>query len=56
MIAPANHFTFLGTCKPDAAEMLEEEGEDPICNDPEGTDRGATHARLVDVIAEGLGL
>jgi len=56
VIAPANHFTFLGTCKPDAAEMLEEEGEDPICNDPEGTDRGATHARLVDVIAEGLGL
>lgn len=56
VIAPANHFTFLGTCKPDAAEMLEEEGEDPICTDPEGTDRGATHARLVDVIAEGLGL
>lgn len=56
VIAPANHFTFLGTCKPGAAEMLEEEGEDPICTDPGDTDRTATHGRLVDVIAEGLGL
>lgn len=56
VIAPANHFTFLGTCKPGATEMLKEEGEDPICSDPEGTDRNATHTRLVDAIAKGLKL
>lgn len=55
-IAPANHFTFLGTCKPRAAELLLEEGDDPICTDPEGADRAAVHGRLVEIIAEGLGL
>jgi predicted dienelactone hydrolase len=55
-IAPANHFTFLGTCKPAAAALLEEEGDDPICSDPEGTDRMAVHAQLLDAIATGLGL
>jgi len=55
-IAPANHFTFLGTCKTRAAELLREEGDDPICTDPEGADRAAVHGQLVDVIAKGLGL
>ena len=55
-IAPANHFTFLGTCKPRAAQLLAEEGDDPICTDPEGADRAAVHGELVDVIATGLGL
>lgn len=55
-IAPANHFTFLGTCKPAAAALLEEEGDDPICSDPEGTDRAAVHQQLIDVISTGLGL
>jgi hypothetical protein len=36
--------------------MLDEEGEDPICSDPAGTDRKATHTHLVEVIADGLGL
>lgn len=55
-IAPANHFTFLGTCKPGAAALLEEEQDDPICTDPEGTDRAATHLRLIEAIAAGLDL
>ncbi len=55
-ITPANHFTFLGTCKSGAVEMLEEYEDDPICTDPEGTDRAATHMRLIDAIASGLGL
>ena len=55
-IAPANHFTFLGTCQARAAEMLAEEGDDPICTDPEGVDRAAVHGELVDVIAASLGL
>lgn len=55
-IAPANHFTFLGVCKPGAARMIEEEGDDPICTDPQGTDRAAVHAQLIDAISAGLGL
>ncbi|MGD1883328.1 MAG: alpha/beta hydrolase family protein [Paracoccaceae bacterium] len=55
-IAPGNHFTFLGTCKPDAAVLLEEEQDDPICTDPDGTDRAAAHVQLIDAIASGLDL
>lgn len=55
-IAPANHFTFLGLCKPQAAAILVEEGDDPICTDPEGADRADIHARLIEAIAKGLGL
>lgn len=55
-IAPANHFTFLATCKPGAAQMLKDYGDDPICTDPEGTDRATIHKRLVEAIATGLGL
>ncbi|WP_425039257.1 alpha/beta hydrolase family protein [Primorskyibacter sp. S187A] len=55
-IAPANHFTFLGVCKPGAAALLAEEGDDPICSDPDGADRKKTHGQLIDVIASGLNL
>lgn len=55
-IAPANHFTFLATCKPGAVKMLEEFEDDPICTDPEGSDRVAIHTRLIDAIASGLNL
>lgn len=55
-IGPANHFTFLAVCKPQAAEILAEEGEDPICTDPDGADRKDIHARLVVAVADALGL
>ncbi|MCB1373713.1 MAG: hypothetical protein KDJ78_05980 [Rhodobacteraceae bacterium] len=55
-IAPASHFTFLGLCKPGAEDILAEDGDDPICTDPEGADRAEVHARLVDAVAAGLGL
>jgi predicted dienelactone hydrolase len=55
-IAPAVHFTFLATCKPGAEKMLEEEGEDPICNDPAGAVRADVHARLIRDIGDALGL
>ncbi|WP_420004832.1 alpha/beta hydrolase family protein [Arenibacterium sp. LLYu02] len=55
-IAPANHFTFLATCKPGAAEMLAAEREDPICSDPEGADRAEVHGALIEAIAAGLKL
>jgi len=56
VIEPANHFTFLGLCKPTAIAHLEEEDEDPICSDPEGADRQLVHDRLIEGIATGLGL
>lgn len=55
-IGPANHFTFLAVCKPQAAEMLAEEGEDPICTDPEGAGRKDIHDRLIVAVADALGL
>lgn len=55
-IAPANHFSFLGTCKPGAVELIEEDGDDPICSDAEGADRASVHSRLIDAIAAGLSL
>lgn len=56
VVAPATHFTFLAPCRAGAAEILAEEGEDPICTDPDGVDRRAVHAALVDIVARGLGL
>lgn len=56
VVAPAHHFTFLGLCKPGAAAMLEAEGDDPICEDPEGADRAGVHAEIADLVADFLGL
>lgn len=55
-IAPAMHFTALPLCKPMAEEILKEEQDDPVCSDPEGTDRAAVHQQIVEVIAGQLGL
>ena len=49
--APANHFTFLALCKPGSAERLAQEHDDPICDDPAGTDRAAIHKKIVERIA-----
>lgn len=55
-IAPASHFTFLAACKQNAKQMLAEEGEDPICDDPEGTDRRAVHAAIAERTVQFMGL
>lgn len=55
-IAPAFHFSALPLCKPMGAAILEEEGDDPVCSDPEGADRAAIHARIIDQLAQDLGL
>jgi predicted dienelactone hydrolase len=49
--SPANHFTFLALCKPGGRERLAEEHDDPICDDPPGTDRAAIHQEIVERIA-----
>ncbi|NDW03034.1 hypothetical protein GTK09_01210 [Jiella sp. 40Bstr34] len=55
-IRPASHFTFLGLCKPEAAQLLEAEQDDPVCTDPEGSDRATIHARVIEAVARFLGL
>lgn len=55
-LVPASHFAALLPCKPMGAEILEEEGDDPVCDNPEGLDRVALHAQIVDLIAKQLGL
>lgn len=56
IVAPAWHFSALPTCKPRGAAILREEGDDPVCDDPVGTDRAAVHRRIVSLIAVHLGL
>ncbi|WP_386680776.1 alpha/beta hydrolase family protein [Loktanella sp. R86503] len=56
VIAPASHFSALLPCKPMGAEILKEEGDDPVCDDPEGSDRVAVHDRIIAKIAAQLGL
>ena len=56
VFAPAYHLTFLAECEPGAAKLLEEMDDDPICSDPEGTDRSLVHRQVADEIATFLGL
>lgn len=52
-VADANHFSFLGICKPNAKAILAEEGEgDPLCDVPEGAKRSreAVHNELIDIV------
>lgn len=53
---PGFHFTAMPVCKPAGAAILAEEGDDPVCTDPEGTDRAAVHRAIVDLIAGELAL
>lgn len=55
-LAPAAHFSMLPLCKPAGAAILAEERDDPVCTDPQGTDRGALHDLVVDKVAAALGL
>jgi predicted dienelactone hydrolase len=49
-IAPADHFTFLGLCKEAGAEILKEIKDEPVCDDPEGSDRADVHQRVIDAV------
>lgn len=55
-IVPAMHFTALPLCKPMGAAILLEEGDDPVCTDPEGADREAIHAEILATMVADLGL
>ncbi|TRW97883.1 alpha/beta fold hydrolase [Paracoccus sp. M683] len=56
VIAPADHYGFLMNCKPGAAEILAEENDDPICDDPQGADRKQIHQQIIDQIADFVNL
>jgi predicted dienelactone hydrolase len=55
-VKPGHHFTFLAECKPDGRRLLAEENDDPVCDDPAGTDRAHVHAEIIDRIAAFLQL
>ena len=55
-LAPAFHFTAMPLCRPEGEAILEEEKDDPVCSDPEGTSRKEVHRRITTLIAQRLGL
>ncbi|MFO0990688.1 MAG: hypothetical protein U1E67_01995 [Hyphomicrobiales bacterium] len=56
VIAPANHFTALGLCKPMGAALLAEENDDPVCTDPPGTDRKAVLEKIIELLVSHFNL
>ncbi len=56
VIPNAHHYSFLPICTQTAPQLLIEEGEDAICDDPEGWDRAAVHNASIEAIAAFLDL
>ncbi|MEM1264541.1 MAG: hypothetical protein AAGI50_00835, partial [Pseudomonadota bacterium] len=52
IIAPATHFSALGLCKPAGEIILVEEGDDPVCTDPDGTNRGDVLREIVAHVSD----
>ncbi|PTX57093.1 putative dienelactone hydrolase [Litoreibacter ponti] len=55
-LVPGVHFTAMPLCKPAGAAILAAEEDDPVCTDPDGTDRAAVHDAIIALIADQLGL
>ncbi|MEM9633239.1 MAG: alpha/beta fold hydrolase [Pseudomonadota bacterium] len=51
ILSPANHYTFLDECTELGAEILKEEKDDPVCDDPAGVDRADIHRQIAAEIA-----
>jgi len=51
---PAYHFSAMPVCKPAGRAILAEEGDDPVCTDPAGSDRKQIHSAIITLIAEAL--
>lgn len=56
VIADAWHFSFLAECTFFAPLLVWIMGEDPICSDPWGSNRGRVHDVVIDLAAGFLGL
>lgn len=55
-IAPATHFSAMPLCTEIGALILDEEGDDPVCTDPQGADRASIHAQILEATVAHLGL
>ncbi|WP_138472070.1 prolyl oligopeptidase family serine peptidase [Poseidonocella sp. HB161398] len=55
-LAPAWHYSMMPACTAAGPAILEEAGEIAFCRDPEGSDRAAIHAAVLDAAAARLGL
>lgn len=53
---PAYHFSAMPICTPAGESILAEDNDDPVCTDPDGSDRAAIHNTIVDLLAGVLGL
>jgi len=51
LIVNALQYSAFSECKPAGASILREEGEEPLCQDPEGTNRVAIHDSLAEMVA-----
>ncbi len=49
-IAGAVHFSFLGLCNPNGAELLKAENDDPVCDDGGNLPRQALHQQMLQRI------
>ncbi len=56
VLTPATHFSALGLCKPKGAAILVDEKDDPVCTDPQGSDRKKITRRIIDLIAQHFAL
>jgi predicted dienelactone hydrolase len=56
VLAPATHFTAMPLCKPAGADILASEKDDPVCTDPQGTDRAAVHGKIIALLAKHFAL
>lgn len=55
-LVPGAHFSMMPLCTPNGAAILADEKDDPVCTDPEGTDRAALHEDVIAAMAAKLGL
>jgi predicted dienelactone hydrolase len=51
-LVPATHFSALGLCKPNGAAILAEEKDDPVCNDPKGSDRKVVTETIIKLVSK----
>jgi len=56
LIPGSLHFSFMQPCKPGAAELIEKEapGENIVCRDVTGADRGAIHRQVTGMVTDFL--
>ena len=55
-IPQAIHFTAMPLCKFAGPLILAATFDDPVCTDPDGTDRAVIHQQLIDMVSQELGL